>query len=158
MNQNLQYIFKTGFTLYIVLMLWLLFGQRIGIDYSGTYREIILSNLNLIPLQTVSSYLYLLNSASGAALRHAIVNLAGNVVMFIPLGFFLPAVSGKYHRFKRTMLLCAGLIILIEAIQLFTLLGSCDIDDFLLNMAGAAIGYWFYRLLHNVFDKTRISR
>ncbi len=137
-------------------MLWLLFGQRIGIDHTGSYQEILLSNLNLIPFQTIQNYLSQLGSASGAALRHAVINLAGNVIMFIPLGFFLPAVSEKNHRFVHTMASCAAAVFLIELIQLFTLLGSCDIDDFILNMAGTAAGCQIYMLLQKILNKTDI--
>ncbi len=148
MNPKLINILKTGFALYILLMLWLLFGQRVGLDYSGSYSEIVTSNLNLVPFQTIHNYLLLLSStSSGTAFRHAIINLAGNVIMFVPLGFFLPNVFTKRNTFTGCLLQCAILILIIEIIQLFTLLGSCDIDDFILNMAGAAAGYGIYTVL-----------
>jgi len=32
-------------------------------------------------------------------------------------------------------------------LQLLTLLGSCDIDDLLLNLMGTALGYGVFRLM-----------
>ncbi len=37
-------------------------------------------------------------------------------------------------------------VVMIELVQLFTLLGRSDIDDLILNTAGAAIGYLVFRL------------
>ena len=36
------------------------------------------------------------------------------------------------------------LIAVVETTQLFTLLGSCDVDDLILNLLGAALGYGIY--------------
>ncbi len=78
--------------LYALLMLWLLFGQRIGHTGYGTYLWQLKSNLNLIPFRTLLEYTEVLNAGRNRfLLRHAFVNLAGNVVMFLPLGIFLPA-------------------------------------------------------------------
>jgi glycopeptide antibiotics resistance protein len=35
----------------------------------------------------------------------------------------------------------------VEILQLFTLLGYCDVDDLILNTLGAAIGYGIQALL-----------
>ena len=57
-------------------------------------------------------------------------------------------------------LLCVILIIIgIECIQLFTLTGSCDIDDFILNFLGVLLGNLLFRLCHknqNSIDNTII--
>ena len=75
----------------------------------------------------------------------AVMNLAGNIVMFIPLGFLPPCVHAEWRTFGRCMLYAAACICLVEVVQLFTLTGSCDIDDFILNMVGTAFGYLLYR-------------
>ena len=77
---------------------------------------------------------------------HAFVNLAGNVVMFIPLGAFAALFDGEKASFWRCMARSAAIIISVELIQLVTMLGTCDIDDLILNMVGAAIGYGIYKL------------
>lgn len=45
------------------------------------------------------------------------------------------------------MLLVGGIIVAVELLQLFTLLGSCDIDDLILNMIGAFLGYGLFRMV-----------
>lgn len=139
---------KTAFTLYIMLMLWLLFGQRMGREPFGSYWEVVNSNINLIPFKTVKLFLKAIQgSFSDYAVYHSIINLAGNIIMFIPLGFFVPSVFSKYSSFSRFIFLISTIIISIEIIQLFTLLGSCDIDDFILNIVGAIIGYGIFRII-----------
>jgi glycopeptide antibiotics resistance protein len=78
--------------------------------------------------------------------RHAFINLAGNVAMFVPLGYLLPAASEKKPTFFRTVLSAAGLIVTVEVLQLFTLLGSCDVDDLILNMIGVVLGFILWKL------------
>lgn len=135
------------FLAYCALMLWLLFGQR----YEGTQLRELLENAdrraNFVPFETVRLYLRLLkNGASESLLRHAVINLVGNVVMFVPLGWLLPAVWERLRGFFKTFLLCAAIICLVEAVQYATALGSCDIDDLILNLIGATLGYAFWRL------------
>ena len=130
------------FTAYILLMLWLLFGQRMGVTAPGTYWDQVSSRINLIPLHTITEFW---NDLHGGGRSHAFINLAGNVVMFVPLGFFIPCVFRKADSFRHSMLYALITIACIEIIQLVTLLGSFDVDDVILNMIGAVIGYWIYR-------------
>ena len=146
MNRTIKAILGAAFALYGVIMLWLLFGQRLGADIPGTYWERLQDNINLIPFFTIREFLHTAQqTANPYLLRHAFINLAGNVVMFVPLGFFPPCLWESLRGFGRCLLFSAASIVVIEIIQLFTLLGSCDVDDLLLNMVGVAIGYGLYR-------------
>ena len=139
-------LLKAGFAVYALLMLWLLFGQRLGYSKDGEYSEMLLANINLVPFHTVGLFVRsLLRSENPALLRHAVINLAGNVVMFVPLGFFIPAVFVRMRTFAKTVLCSAAVVTVVEIIQLFTLLGSCDIDDLILNMLGVAVGFIIFK-------------
>lgn len=130
---------------YAVLMLWLLFGQRMGRSAPGTYLSRLAENFNLIPLATVRDFIETLGRTANPYLAgHAVINLAGNVVMFVPLGILLPACFAPLRRFGRCMAAAAAVILAVELAQLFTLLGVCDVDDLLLNTAGAAAGWLLY--------------
>lgn len=127
------------FALYSLLMLWLLFGQRMGAG-GGI-------GINLQPFDTIRRFLWVLeNSNSTGALRHAVVNLAGNVVMFVPLGFFLPAAFRCFRRFWSCGMVALGVILTVELLQLITQLGACDVDDLILNLVGALLGYGIWLL------------
>ena len=134
---------KILFVLYSALMLWLLF-DRVGYDPTIPYWDQL--KYNLVPLHTIRLFWRIWPSAA------AIINLGGNVIMFIPLGFLLPRACPKLNKFFRCFFTCALIIILVEVTQLFTLLGSCDIDDLILNMAGILLGFILHKMI-----KTRKS-
>lgn len=139
-------VWKWLFFLYCVLMLWLLFGRSGAIE-GVSYWEQVAMSLNLTPLHTVFKYIRLLDSANAALVRTAVINLYGNVIMFIPLGFLLPNVFPKLRKLWKTLTATAVIIILVELAQLFSLVGSCDVDDLILNVLGSAMGYGIDRLL-----------
>ncbi len=140
-------------------MLWLLFlRQRDGFLLShaleqGEYWEYVRGSVNLRPLDTIGRFLRTLETQEGYFARHAFINLAGNVAMFVPLGVLLPALFKRQRRFWRFFLTCALLIILVEAAQALLLRGSGDIDDLTLNLAGAAIGYPLGLLAVRILEK-----
>ncbi|MCQ2407202.1 MAG: VanZ family protein [Oscillospiraceae bacterium] len=78
--------------------------------------------------------------------RDFLVNLFGNVAMFIPTGIILPVVYLQLRRFWKTLLAGAGLSLCIELAQLPFYTRSSDIDDLLLNTAGVVIGYSIFAL------------
>ena len=134
------------FGLYCALMLWLLF-DRPGFTPGVPYLQQLRQQLNLVPFRTLRLFASLLQDHRPQLVRVAVVNLGGNVVMFIPLGFLLPKVFPKLSSLPRVLLATAVIITAVEIIQLFTLVGSCDIDDLILNVAGSAMGYWFHKLI-----------
>ena len=146
-NKGSRVLLRLLFLVYAAVMLWLLFGQRIGDDGVTIHLNTSGENLNLVPLKTVKHYIWLLqNSTNRALLRHAVINLVGNVVLFIPLGWFLPYNWEKFRSIFRVFFLVLLMIVLVEITQYFTLLGSCDIDDLLLNLFGALVGYCLWKI------------
>ena len=129
---------KILFVLYSALMLWLLF-DRAGYDSAIPYWDQL--KYNLVPLHTIRLFWRIWPSAA------AIINLGGNVIMFIPLGFLLPRAFPRLNKFFRCFFFTALIIILVELTQLFTLLGSCDIDDLILNMAGSTLGFIMHKMI-----------
>ena len=71
--------------------------------------------------------------------------LLGNIIMFMPLGFF-PALLWRRWRWWKSLLAGFCTSSAIEFIQFF--IGrSTDIDDVILNTTGAAVGFWVFCLL-----------
>ena len=129
------------FGAYCALMLYLLFFQhRMPLLSEDTYLLTLRRNLNYLPGDTILRFYRLLRYYPGY--RHAaIVNLFGNIGMFIPLGFCLPWVFARLRGWWKTLLTSALIIICVELTQLVTLLGHCDVDDLILNLIGVLIGY-----------------
>ena len=120
-----------------------------------------LEAINLEPLRTIKNYL-LAYGYGNISLRLVILNLAGNLIAFAPMGVFLPAVF-RWQRsiffFTATLTLAITAvevaqvyttltlaITAVEVAQVYTGTGSCDIDDLILNLAGALIVYIICRV------------
>ena len=146
--KNADRIAKITFILYIALMLWLLFGQRVSNDVQGGYWDELSQNINLVPFRTIGRYIDRLYNSAGKLNHQAVINLGGNVIMFIPLGFLLPFVSDRAKKLKNCFVMTFVVILSVELLQLATLLGSFDIDDLLLNMIGIFMGWMAYIKIH----------
>ncbi len=127
------------FAYYIWMLLNLLFFDAAFGRTAGT------GGLNRVPFLTIRNYLraYKLGNIS---LKWVLVNLAGNLAAFAPMGFFLPALYPKQRHFFVFVPTVTVMVALVEIFQYLTRTGSCDIDDLILNTAGAFI-IWIVCLL-----------
>ena len=75
-----------------------------------------------------------------------------NVILFIPLGFFLPLLYKKYNRVNRVALTGVLLSISIEIVQMFGM-GSTDINDLITNTVGTCLGYYIYKVVFKLVRK-----
>lgn len=138
-------IIRLGFGLYAAVLLVLLF-DRTPYAADGSYWQQLAGNLNLVPFRTILEFArLLLYRRNPLLIPYAIVNLLGNVAVFVPLGMFLPALWPRLRSRKAVTLWAAAGIICIELVQLFTLRGSCDIDDLILNLLGTELGFTLWK-------------
>lgn len=106
---------------------------------------------NYVPFKTILPYLA---GERGALI--AVINVIGNIVLLMPVGFLIPFFSRKMNLLKMVglaILFCGS----IEAIQAFMKIGIFDIDDVILNGSGMVLGYGcfsIYPMVWNYF-KTR---
>lgn len=132
---------------YAGMMVYLLFFRKPTFADKPYWGQV-LAHLNPIPFHTIGLYLRLLLRPSQPWLiRLARVNLWGNILLFIPLGLLPPLLWQKARRFWKTLLLAAGVMTTVELLQMLLLVGTCDVDDLILNLLGAALGYGLFRLM-----------
>ena len=103
---------------------------------------------NLIPFVNMCDY---------ARVYDAFRNIAGNVAMFVPTGIILPLAYKDIDTFRKTVLAGFLLSLAIELSQLLTRRVT-DVDDLILNTAGAAAGYIIYALVRRIISKKTIRR
>ena len=133
------------FVVYAAVLLWLLFDRTPGWGSSDTYAEVLRSNMNLVPFHTTRNYWTVVKRMEFTPLfYHCVINLGGNIFLFIPIGYFLPRLWPVLRNFFVFLLTCTMAITLVELLQLVTLLGSLDIDDLILNLFGMTLGYLFF--------------
>lgn len=87
----------------------------------------------------------------------SVVNLLGNLLLFLPFGILLPAVYPRQRRFYRVFLLSFLGILGVEVLQYF--FGRvADVDDVLLNSISIVIGYFLFAVwmrIYKAFQKRR---
>ena len=150
MKKNI--LWKVLFVFYAAVMLWLLFDRERGL-IELDYWEHVRQNLNLEPFHTIRLFWNALDQEEYR--RLAIINLGGNVLMFVPLGFFLPTLWKSLRKWWKTWIATLLIMLTVELIQLFTLRGSFDVDDLILNLLGAAVGYVVYRWMNPAKKKKK---
>lgn len=134
------------FLCYCGCMLWLLFARQPN-PAKLPFPVYMHAHVNLRPFHTIRLFTRLLVPPVREYLvRIALRNLLGNIYLFIPLGVFLPVLFPPLRKFFRTFLSVTVIIAIIELCQLVLMVGSCDIDDLILNVLGASIGYGLYAL------------
>jgi glycopeptide antibiotics resistance protein len=119
----------------LLLSYWMIFG--FGRTTLPEY------SYNLVPFSTIRHFLL----GEHIALRERLINLMGNIIVFVPFGILLPF---RFHgKFKKSLLLFLTGLFMLEALQLLFKRGSFDIDDFILNTAGFLFGYLVFKILKN---------
>ena len=130
-----------GFAAYILMMLWLLFIRWRSVEITDYWAQLA-GRVNFIPFSSMGSMLRTLwYNPYPAVLWTVVYNIGGNIIMFVPLGFFLRALVPKCRKFWRCLCAVAVIMTAVELCQLFTLRGFCEIDDLMLNLLGAAMGW-----------------
>lgn len=116
-------IFNFLFLVYILLLYELL-----------TSTESISYGINLVPFREITRYKFM---------SHLFIyNVIGNIIMFIPFGFFVSR-HCKLKNFFYAIMMSGLISFIIEYVQ--RKIGrSFDIDDIILNVLGGLIGYLIY--------------
>ena len=126
-------IFILPYTIFLLYLMFLGFG-----------REQHEANIvRLLPF--VSTVFFVQNTTSWESI---IINLLGNIIMFIPFGF-LGWLNAKYFSFKKLIVDFLSALIIVEALQYLTRLGVFDIDDLALNSLGVWIGFQMRKFIDN---------
>lgn len=125
------------------------------------FRSPASTDINLIPFANTLKCLL-----PGAAGKETIFfcwqNMTGNILLFVPLGFLLPLISGTLVSRKRVLIVACALSSSIETIQLLSRLAgsfrSVDVDDVLLNTLGAGVGFALFVLVKYALDRRTLKR
>lgn len=101
---------------------------------------------NFVPFRTVGQLL------GRPYPDQAVRQIGGNIGLFLPLGAVLPMLVPKLRRFGALLVTALATTLIIEAVQyVATGVGlmdrAFDIDDLILNVLGAALGYGLWWLL-----------
>lgn len=113
-------------------------------------------SINFIPFATVFNDILLIGKAYGGdtlfMIKLIVKNVGGNIVMFMPLGFFLSLLWKRFRNIKNILLVGLLTSITIESLQFLQLLFGLnvirivDVDDLICNVLGALLGFLVYKM------------
>ncbi|AKP76093.1 putative integral membrane protein [Priestia megaterium Q3] len=100
--------------------------------------------INLVPFFTIADLLF------HHSFGDFILNNIGNIMLFLPFGFFLPMRCEKINKLPKSLLVGMAFSVFIEIVQLFMPNRWTDVDDVLLNTLGTGIGYSLFKVLNQI--------
>lgn len=144
-SMRITYIlkYKVDFILYKELFSLLFVIYVMCLFYVVTFQDVSWSTSNFIPFKEIFRYEF------GTKLFFK--NVIGNMIMFVPFGFFVSYFL-KIEKPITIFMLTIITSITIETTQL--VIGRVfDVDDILLNIIGSFIGFIIFYLLNNFKNK-----
>lgn len=142
MRVNVAVLFAV-FVLFVVQLTFFSRHTDVYTDVQNGFtdpREYYLAHyVNLIPFHTISD-LYIDNmNGEDVSRAYVLYNMLGNIFILAPTALLLPALFKRMNNVWLYVLTVLLSSCLIEVLQLATMRGSCDVDDVLLNTAGAML-------------------
>ncbi len=164
-DQIRNFWLKVLFIIYCLLLITVLFLNNeyrmyYGFQNINTFSKEHLETINIIPFNTIIGYISgIVNNDINTSI--VIINLTTNILLFAPIGFFIPMLyKNKIKNIKQFLIVMIILTLLVEVLQFITYRGATDIDDVILNTIGAVIIYLLMKtklvkkLLEKVIDIT----
>lgn len=145
-KKRIQKPVKVMFTIFLSAYLLLLVYLTFFSQFYG--RTIVHRSINIIPMRTILEFL-----TCEYGTKAVITNLAGNIAAFMPMGFLLPIVFIRFYKLDKVLIAALLASLIVEILQYAAGVGASDIDDVILNVTGAILGYCIYRLLRKWFYK-----
>ncbi len=124
---------------YFGILGYLVFFARNRIHHHFNYE------VNLVPIKYTIDTFLTLPTADKFEVYEFYLNLFGNVLLFVPFSIIV-ITAFKINKLKFIVLWAALLSIFIEISQYVFQVGFPDIDDVILNVAGAFLGFFLYKL------------
>lgn len=134
---------KPKFELYQELFMLLFIVYILCLFYVVTFQDVNWATSNYIPFKEMFRYKF--------GTRLFFKNVLGNLIMFLPYGFFV----SYFLRSKKSYIILILSIITSSTIE-FTqaMIGRVfDVDDIILNVFGAMFGFLIYKFVVYIKDK-----
>lgn len=136
--QPLRCLLWLLFLLYLLLLARITLFKQVSLYNLGAAVGAGERSVSLLPFGSVADMV-----RHHVSLFRIVENVLGNILLFVPFGFILPALMKKE---KRIVILYGVLLSLsIETVQLLFALGSMDVDDLMFNTLGTALGYGLFK-------------
>lgn len=146
---------ETGVIIFILFLIGLA-SQTIMPDFNISAKN---SDINLVLFKVFKQTYHTL--FVDHYITYFLVNFLGNIVIFMPIGFFIPLLWNKKHSMLKTLAIGFLISFFIEICQL-ALPRRTDVDDLWLNTLGTLLGYIVFYFIqkntNNFVEKFRANR
>ena len=129
---------RCGIVLFVIYVLLLIYYEFFSEEYGRAVQVERGYRYNLIPFVEIRRFWKYRDQLGNFAVFS---NIFGKVIGFLPWGFILPIIFRRMDRVFLIFLSGFLLSLIVEVIQLISKVGCFDVDDLILNTAGAAAGY-----------------
>lgn len=136
-------VHKEKFVFYKELLMFLFLIYALLLFYVVTFQDLNYGTNNFIPFHEITRYEF--------GSKYFIHNIVGNILLFIPFGFFISYIM-KTKKIYAPLIISIITSLTIEFTQL-KIGRTFDVDDIILNLVGAIIGYIIYLTIKLLEDK-----
>ncbi len=142
-KKKCQPVRKLVFHIFFVALFGIYLSYVIALTLSGREPGSRFGSINLVVFSTL--------------IRNDGLDLSGveNILLFFPMGILVPVIWRGFRRWWNLVLGAFVASTTIECLQYVTLRGYLEIDDIILNIAGAWIGYSFFFLFFATYCAIR---
>lgn len=142
-------ISKLLFVFYMIIFIWVVIFKCNWVDDLRITHQYI-SSISLyervINLGEMKSLIYRIQI--GEIFHRSLLEPFLNIVIFVPVGMYITIFQNKKRIFN-TYLVSLTISLLIELVQLATMIGGFSYLDIITNVTGGLIGYFIYRILYS---------
>ena len=143
---KIRKIGKILFLLYMLAVVYLMFFFE-KYDRTLADRQYL---FNLVPFREIRRFIVYRDVLGTSVVRETLI---GNIIGVVPFGSILPWIYKRKRQFWLSTLLTAEFSLFIELTQLMLRVGSCDIDDIILNTCGGMLGYGLFFISNRIRRK-----
>lgn len=148
--KGIRFVHWIVFVIYCLNLFYVLFMDpdfgREMFKTALTLEEYLEYNVNLDLFETIQ--LFIRGYQSGVvSLETLLRNIIGNMVVFMPMAYFLPYLFEKQRKFYVFFVTIFLMVLSVEILQVILRIGSGDIDDLFLNVLGSLLMYFILKWL-----------
>ncbi len=147
-KSNKKHLYTVLFIVYMAFLIYFLFFS----DVFGRTTVYDHYRYSIVPFTEIKRYWNLLIEGDWMPF---IINVCGNVILFMPFGYMFGMFAdrkqtGVVMGLLDTFVAAFLMILIVETCQLLTKVGVFDVDDIILNVSGALLGYVAYRIVRYI--------
>lgn len=136
----IRIISRILFGIYMIVLVYFLLLSD-GFGRMNGQREL---QYNLVPFQEIKRFIVYWKTIG---VYYSLINLAGNVVAFMPFGALIRWVVNQKTHWYQAVGYTFAFSLCVELLQLVARVGVFDVDDLILNTLGGLFGFWIYYIL-----------